>query len=86
MCHKNAHSWIRIRISGYGSGFWIQPIFDTDPDPGKLYGFLGSGSASAKLGVSKFRLNIEGVSETEITHAQRWGSGEEGGGGAKPTT
>ena len=29
-----------------GSGFRIQPIFETDPDPGKLYGFHGSGSAT----------------------------------------
>ena len=29
-----------------GSGFRIQPFFYTDPDPGKLYGFHGSGSAT----------------------------------------
>ena len=31
---------------GSGYGFWIHPIFYTEPDPGKLYGFHGSGSAT----------------------------------------
>ena len=42
----NGFSWIRIRIIWYGSGFRIQPFFDTDPDPGNWYGFHGSGSAT----------------------------------------
>ena len=47
----NGFSWIRIRIIWYGSrsGFRIQPFFDTDPDPGKWYGFHGSGSATLVL-------------------------------------
>ena len=39
-------SGIRIHIIWYGSGCRIQPFFDTDPDPGKWYGFHGSGSAT----------------------------------------
>ena len=38
----NGFTWIRIR-----------PIFDTDPDPVKLYGFHGSGSATLPTGTSK---------------------------------
>ena len=44
----NGFLWIRIRIIWYGSG--SSPTFDTDPDPGKLYGFYGSGSATLALG------------------------------------
>ena len=33
-------------LVGSGSGFRIQPFFDTDPDPGKWYGFHGSGFAT----------------------------------------
>ena len=39
-------SWIQIRIICYGSEFRIQPFFDTDPYPGKLYRFHESGSAT----------------------------------------
>ena len=35
-------------LVGSGSGFRIQPFFDTDPDPEKWYGFHGSGSATLK--------------------------------------
>ena len=42
----NGFSWIRIRIIWYVSGFRIQPFFNPDPDPGKWYGFHGSGSAT----------------------------------------
>ena len=44
---------IRIQAKRYGSGFQIQPIFYTDSDPGKWYGFYGSGSATLVLAVLK---------------------------------